>query len=129
MGCRFTGINPNDELVCDIRDASNLSAFENETPIMITGSNGYECVGQYHTSCSSDIVDELPEQVSGFSLCTDVHVSGWRDGNPATNDCDDGEEPCSCDTIVRDTSTSTTFEPEFVDLIIVTTAIAITLAI
>lgn len=116
--CRFTGINPNDEVICDIRDASNLLAFENETPIVITGSNGYECVGQYHTSCSSDIVDELPEQGGSFPICTDVYVSGWRDGNPATNDCDDGEEPCSCDTITRDTSTSTTFEPEFVDVVI-----------
>lgn len=116
--CRFSNVNPNDELVCDIQAGSNLLAFENETPFVVTGANGYECVGQYHTSCSSDIVGVAPQQVSGFNLCSDIIVSGWRDGNPATNDCDDGEEPCSCDTITRDTSTSTTFEPEFVDVII-----------
>lgn len=114
--CRFSGVNPGDELICDIRAGSNLLAFENETPFVVTGANGYECVGQYHTSCSSDIVLVPAQQVSGFALCSDIIVTGWRDGNPLTNDCDDGEEPCSCDTIVRDTSTSTTFTPTFVDV-------------
>ena len=119
--CRFSKVQPNDELVCDLwASSNNPKLFENETPFILTYANGNQCVGQYHTSCSSDIVGELPEDPGvGLPLCTDVVVSGWRDGNPNdNNNCDDGIEPCSCDSLPPDTSTTTTFVPDFVDIII-----------
>jgi len=92
--CEYANINNGDEIVCSVA-GSGLGDFENETYFTAGSSSG-----QFHTSCSSDIVDE----VQGDLKCT-----GWRDGNPNDdNDCDDGEEPCDCDDPEATPTTTTT---------------------
>ena len=77
------------QVLCNIESTGH--DFQNETPFTVTYQSGQTCEAQYHTSCSSDIVGLVQDE------CTDLICTGWRDGNPNDNDCDDGVEPCDCD--------------------------------
>jgi len=109
--CEFTNISPGDEIICNI--ASLGHDFQNETPFRVTYQSGQTCEAQYHTSCSSDIVGLVQDE------CTDLICTGWRDGNPNTNDCDDGVEPCECDaTTAEPVITTGATEVSFVQTIV-----------
>jgi len=56
------------------------------------GTSTEVCTTEIHTSCSSDIVGTYGDEACG----TDIIVSGWSDGNPVANSCDDGFDLCSC---------------------------------
>jgi len=103
--CDYANINNGDEIICNIAN-SNMNNFPTETSFTAGSSRG-----QFHTSCSSDIVDE----VQGDLKCT-----GWRDGNPRDdNDCDDGEEPCDCDdTTATPATTNSNTDVSFVQTVI-----------
>jgi hypothetical protein len=112
--CKFEGVIANQEVSCALDGSQpglvlqGLADFDNETPFVVTYSNGDTCEASYHTSCSSDIVNVVLQE------CTDLVCTGWNDGSG--QNCDDDIEPCPCNNYEVPPS-----EPEptsFVDIIL-----------
>eukprot|EP01084_Bolivina_argentea_P103910 186094_1 len=98
--CQFDNVAFNEEIECNILDYINTATnqpyypkFKTNTAFLITHDDpsSTTCEGEYHTSCSSDIVGGKP--TAGCD--TDFICTGWMDGGP-TNDCTNGEVPCEC---------------------------------
>eukprot|EP01084_Bolivina_argentea_P094475 169840_1 len=88
--CTFTDVNPDDEIICNVNDASiGLSKFAKNTRFTITRNDDTTCAATYHTSCSKNIVGVVMDE------CDELVASGWRDG--------DGD---NCDALYVDTDSS-----------------------